>query len=337
MTLVEVVVTILLLAILTTVASILVARTTIKTVDNRARIGASALAQRELDLAATVIAASADGVEGLLSPQKAINPNVTDAMASGDDEYPFLLSGQKFRVERTVERRAIGSGSPCQGGTGAAHQTAALVQVTVTWEGMAPTTKPHVASALFPPHAGTAAQALADRAVIGVKVTGLADPAMPARPGIKVRAAAPGFHQEVTTDSRGCAVFVLKAPAEGFDVNITLLGQGSNTYVNLAREAEPSLTEYHVTPGSSRSPVFENYDLAASLIVTVEGTPDADEVTVIPFSSAAGDEITAPIVDGVAQFDWLHPSTYGLWVGSSAPISITLAPGEHLTELVVIP
>ncbi|MDR0432264.1 MAG: type II secretion system GspH family protein [Bifidobacteriaceae bacterium] len=337
MTLVEVVVTILLLAILTATAGILVARTTARTVDNRARIGASALAQRELDLAATVISASADGVESLLNPQTAINPNLTDAMASGDDEYPFQLGGQKFRVERTVERRAIGSGSPCQGGTGAAQQLAALVQVRVTWAGMGPTTRPHITSALFPPHAGAAAEALGNRAVIGVKVTGVSDSASTARPGIRVRAAAPGFRQEAVTDSRGCAVFVMETPTEGFDVELTLLGQGSNTYVNLAREAEPTLTEYHVTAGSSRNPVFENYDRAASLVVKVEGTPDADEVTITPLSSAAGDEITAPIVDGIAEFDRLHPSTYGLRIGSSTPISITLTPGERLTEEVVIP
>jgi type II secretory pathway pseudopilin PulG len=336
MTLMEVVVAIALLTVLTAAAVMLVTRATTISADNRARIGASALGQRELDLAASVIGASVDGIEILADPQVAVNPNLTGVEESGDDEFPFLLDGQKYRVERSVERRAIGSGSPCQGGAGAARQMAAVVQVQVTWEGMSATTKPHVTSALFPPHAGTAAESLAEKAVIGVKVTGLYNPASPAQAGIKVQANAPGFRQEAVTDSRGCAVFVMNPPTAGFDVEVTLLGRGHEKYVNLAQEAQPTVTEHSVTPGSSRNPLFENYDQAASLVVHVEGAPDVDEVTITPLAGAAGDKIAAPLVNGVAEFELLHPSTYALQVGTSTTVSVTLEPGERLVETVVV-
>jgi type II secretory pathway pseudopilin PulG len=332
----EVVVAVALLAVLSAAATTLVAQASSKTADNRARISASALAQRELDLAATIIGASPDGIEKLASQQVAVNPNTVGVKASGDADYPFLLDGQKFRVERKVERRAIGSGSPCQGGIGAAQQTAAVVQVQVTWDGMGPSTKPHVTSALFPPHSAASTESLADKAVIGVKVTGLQNPESPARPGIKVLADSPVSRQEAVTDSSGCAVFVFTAPEAGVDVDITLLGQSPNTYVNQAQETEPTLTEFSVTPGSSRAVTFDTYDLAASLVVNIEGTPDSDVVTITPMAGGAGDSITAPIEDGVAEFAVLHPSTYALQVGTADAVSVTLEPGKQLVETVVI-
>jgi hypothetical protein len=330
-----------LMAIFTVTTGALVAQGTRASADNRARIGAAGLAQRELELAQTAITESPEGVESLFSPQTAVNPNVAAELESGDAEFAFIVDGQRYRVERYTQRQAIGAGSPCE--TAAASplkQFAALVRVTVTWEGMSPGTRPHVASALFPPHRGVNGEATGDRAVISAKVTGVKDPATTARANMRVRVTGPGANLFGETDSRGCVVFAVEPPASGGDYQLTLLGPASGAaHVNLGGAQEEVWTEYAVMPGESRNHEFGDYELAASLTVTVVGADSSvTEVELTPFTAGAGISITAPLEPGgVAKFPLLSPSTYAVSAGTATPVSVTLAPGDNGFETLVIP
>jgi hypothetical protein len=344
---VEVVVSIVLLSIFSIATAAVVAQGTAASADNRARIAASGLAQRELEFVADIIAASPEGVDSLLSPATAVNPNVTGDLDSGDPVFAYRVDGDKFRVERQTKHQMIGAGSPCEvGGPATTKQFATLVQVTVAWEGMSAGTKPHVESALFPPHRGASAAGLADQAILGVDVTGVTG-ADAGRPDMKVRVTGPGTAFETTTDATGCAIVVVKPPATGADYEVTLLGHtGPTLYVDSNRQPQPSQTVYSLKPGDSRPVPFELYDPAASLTVTVDTTldPSVTSVAVLPSSAGFGPEMPLPLTDGKAEFDILCPGNYSVWAGTSSgtpdapgpvsvvfgPLPVTLGPTEHV-------
>ncbi|MDR1188832.1 MAG: hypothetical protein LBK95_15535 [Bifidobacteriaceae bacterium] len=300
--------------------------------DNRSRIAAAGLAQRELGLAENTIAMSIDGAESLLQPDTQVNPNVTADLASGDPVFAYKVDGERFRVERRAARQAIGAGSPCEAPAGSAvKQFATLVEVTVTWQGMSPGTSAHVASALFAPHRDAASSAQGGRAVLGVKVTGAKGPTQ-ARADMKVRVTGPGVAAEAVPDAKGCAVFEVEPAAAGFDYEVTLLGPtGSVVYLNPNRDLQPSQIEYSVKPGGTRPVSFEGYDAAASLTVTVDTTldPSVTSVSISPKSGGMGGEVTAALVDGEAEFELLYPGEYDVSAGAFTPAPVTLEAGEH--------
>jgi hypothetical protein len=334
-------VAVVLLSIFTIAAGMLVAQGTQTSADNRARIGAAGLAQRELDLVAETVTESIHGAQSLFSPQTAINPHLSTELDSGDPDYAFTVDGDRYKVVRYAQYQAIGTGSTCDSGS-VLTQFATLVKVTVTWEQMSAGTKPHVAYSLLPPHRGLAGEGISDKAVIAPKVKGkVADPEV-WRPNMRLRLTGPGTSLEAVTDTNGCAVFVVTPPAgAAADYEVTLLGSEDGTpYVLPSGDGQPVWTEYAVKAGETRmGHEFEPYDRAASLTVKVTGADSTVlEVKLVPFGSGAGDDFKAPLeADGTAEFASLYPDTYMLQVGAAPPVSVTLLPGEHVEEAVVLP
>ncbi|MDR2381679.1 MAG: prepilin-type N-terminal cleavage/methylation domain-containing protein [Bifidobacteriaceae bacterium] len=338
MTLVELIIAVVLISVFMTATTALVVQTTATSVDNRARIAAAGLAERELELTEAIITASPDGMASLFTPQVVVNPHVTPDLDSGDSDYAFELDGKWYRIERYTEHQVIGAGSPCEG-TSAVKEFAALVKVTVTWQGMGATTRPHVATALFAPPVGGDAAAIGDRAILGVMVTGVADPVTAARANVSVKLTGPsGSVMYETTDSNGCAVFAVDPPAGGGDYVATATGSGAQRYVNLAGEAEPTGTFYTVLKGDSRNLAIENYDKAGILTVdVVNGVPGATVVELMPLSGGAGVTMTQVIdADGKARFIDLHPSSYSLKCETWGPVAVTITPGVTQNETVTL-
>jgi hypothetical protein len=335
-------VAVVLLSIFTLATGVVVAQSTAASANNRARISASGLAQRELEFVRDSITADKAGAETLLNAGTVVNPHVSAALESGDTDFAYEVDGQRFRIERYVARQSIGKGSPCESLTAdASRQYATLVKVTVTWEGMGASTRPHVASLLVPPHSDAGSVTGTDNAVIGVKVSGVSVPGSPTRSGIRVKATGPsGTLPELLTDPQGCAVFVVSIPSTAPMANyeITLLGHISGSqFVTMGQETEPVQTVHNLSAGESRQVKFESYEEAASLRVHVPGADPVGvtEVFAQSFTGGSGAAIPAPLEGGTAKFDVLCPGEWGVWtetvtatgVETSTPVPVTLEPG----------
>ncbi|MDR0594343.1 MAG: hypothetical protein LBG60_14060 [Bifidobacteriaceae bacterium] len=335
---VEVAVSMALLAVFSTICLLAVMQGAATSANNRARVTASGLAERELEYMSDLVTASPESVEALLDAPEAANPNVAALLASSDSYWGFVIDGQRYRVERRVSRQTIGAGSPCENtGADAATQFATRVEVKVTWEGMGASTKPHVASALFPPHRDASGIG-EDKAVIGVKVSGvLGDD--PARAGMRVEVTDPyGDVRWETTDAEGCAIFVVSPPEWGGQYEVKLVGNSSATYVNQAGESMPTDIQHEVKPGDSRTSAFENYELAARVkVIVLNAGADVVAVDLEPLSGGSLGLITRPIVGGVAEFTNLPPGSYKVSAGTAPAQPLTLIPGQAESIEVVIP
>jgi hypothetical protein len=339
---IEVVLSVVLLSIFTVAAGVVIAQGSTTSSDSRARVVAAGLAQRELDIVAETIAASPEGANDLLDPSTVSNPNLTSELSSGNAEWAFKVSGQRFKLVRQAQAQTVGLGSPCDStasGGGSITRLATLVTVTVTWEGMGNSNRPHVASRLYPPNPKAEVGLGTDKAAIGVRVTGMANPETSDRAGIRVQVTGPGYTGSAITDARGCALFVVKPPVGGYgDYDVQLLGStGGGHFVNLIGEERPTQTVLTVSAGQSRNITFVNYDDGGGLTVTVVNAGPTDtEVVLLPAMGGAGSERTAPIVDGKAVFSGLNPGQYSASVGATS-ISVTITAGSSTQAQLVIP
>jgi type II secretory pathway pseudopilin PulG len=340
---VEVVVSVVILSIFGIAAMMTVSQGAVTSADNRARIGAAGLAQRELDEAGTKIAASAEGASELIEEGLVANPNpqaVVSGTGSGaTTEYGFSMDGQRYRVERKASLYDNGLKSPCSTlGVGAQAVQGTLVTVTVTWEGMSAGAKPHVASKVFPPHPD-AVDGLADgKAQIIITVTGDDGSGVTGLlQGIKVSVAGPGSGAAaITTNDAGCAVFVVTPAAGGSEYEVTLDGYaGAGQYVYSNGAPNPTYT-MPLSPGERGPHKFPDYSLSGRVTVELGPTspPPVDPVVVLEPMWAAGAPMSAELVEGKALFEPVAPGTYSVVIDGVSVEAVFVAAGAVETKTV---
>jgi hypothetical protein len=318
-----------------------VTASTATSTDNRARVTASGLAARELDLVGEQLAASPDALAALVNQGTKANPNPDPAMVDDPDaDFPFHLDGEAYRVERKVEpsvtstdQALCDSSDPTQGAI-----EGALVTVTVTWASLKDATRPHVARKLFAPHRNGGSGLASGDALITVKVTGnVAVAGATARKGVTVTAVGGGETRSGVTDARGCAVLAVHPGAASVDYTVSIVS-GPGNYVDPSSSATPSTIVQAMKDQEHNSAVFANYDPAASLTVTVENWNELVQVVKLePTSGAGGSPIWRDVIGATAEFAAVYPGNYTITAGDSAdPVEVELKPGEHSAQKVVI-
>jgi prepilin-type N-terminal cleavage/methylation domain-containing protein len=318
MSLVEVIVAILLLAIFS--ASLLLAlnSATGTSTDSRARIAAAGLASRELDLVGEMIAqasGSGAGLVGTVAVNPHLDPSVTSVTPGA--EYPFVLDGEGYRIVRSAQLRSVGT-VDCSGSAVAAPELmATLVTVEVTWGGMRPGTKPHVVSRLFSPGKTGGGSIPAGQALIAIHVEGLDDGTLGTdRAGVAVSLSGPGVASpSMTTDGNGCAFTFVTPPAPGGDYTAKLLGgPGGARYVTMSGDAEPTGEVLHVLPGDYEQIPMGPYDQAGSVTVEVVDWANwADQVATVqllPSTGGDGGTKTLEYTGDPIVFEDVYPGVY---------------------------
>ncbi|MDR1186258.1 MAG: hypothetical protein LBK95_02175 [Bifidobacteriaceae bacterium] len=346
-TLVELMVSVVLLSVFSVAVAVVVTSGTAASADNRARISANGLGQRELDIVLEEIMAYDSAAATLRG--EAINPNLAEEMKfehlhpGGTDpnpDYPFKMDGEAYRVVRTVAPRTNTAGTSCLSAGTVVGDLGDTVTVSVTWASMGAGTAPHVVSEFVPRHREANTGEDPNKAIVGVQVSGQSVDGTTARAGIKVTISGPGATGGVqTTDSRGCAAFEVAPPPAGADYDVQLLGHDAAPHVTPLGQSQPVKKQTGVTPGSSALVAFTNYDHAARMMVTVVGVNESvQQVVLEPMFSGGGDTIYGAISGGTANFESLYPGSYVVRAGLSDPVAVTLAPGEYKTGVeVVIP
>ncbi|MDR1294222.1 MAG: hypothetical protein LBK59_04595 [Bifidobacteriaceae bacterium] len=334
---VEVIVSVVILSIFGIVAMATVSQGAVTSADNRARIGAAGLAQRELDEAGTKIAASAEGASLLIGEGLVANPNPQAGLSVGaTGDYGFSMDGQKYRVEREASLYDNHVNSPCTDAA-LADQSAqgTLVTVTVTWEGMSAGTKPHVASKVFPPHGDASAGSDPTKAQLVVKVEGDTGSGPGPRQGITVNvSSSSGGGGGLSTDASGCVVFVVTPDPGGTEYEVTLGAPGGGQDVWDNGDPAPVKTQV-LYPGKSEPVRFLNYSLSGRVSVTVNGTTPEGTMVVLEPMWAAGATAEAEVITGTAVFEHVAPGTYSIWIDGSLVDAVSVAPGGN--EVVVLP
>ncbi|MDR3359985.1 MAG: carboxypeptidase-like regulatory domain-containing protein [Bifidobacteriaceae bacterium] len=339
---VEVVVSIAVLVVFTTAAAMAVSAATATSVDNRARVGAAALAQRELELAAEEIAWG-KGADAMRAEGEVDNPNAPPGAASGDAEYGYKVDGVNYRVTRRASLWEASRGSACDSETISDKRVyGTLVAVTVTWRGMGDSVKPHIAQKVFPPKRDETLGLDPTKALLAVKVEGAAAAggAGSGTKGVRVEVTGPGAPAgAAVTNARGCVALEVAPPAAGGSYKVTLLGDGANTWVTPGGAERPSAEVSGVTPGASRIVEFPPYDKAARLIVLLsKPSPAIGAALIEPASQELGVSTQASVdASGRAEFTGVYPGTYYVSAGDSVPVTVHLAPGQTATVEVDIP
>lgn len=330
-----------LMALFTTATTVALASATATSTDNRARVGASALAQRELEYVSQAITQGA-GSSALRDEGTVENPHVAEELDTGaNQEYRFAIDGERYKVVRTAEPWETTTGSACEADT-ISEKTVygTLVTVTVTWDGMGDLTKPHVASQIFPPKRD---ETLGVDPSKGVVAIGVKDSTGAPLGGIQVRLTGGGGPWTKTTNAKGCVAFEVTPDQDGSEYQATLLGDGKSAWVNPTGQPNPAIT-VTVQPGKSQAQWFEDgYDRAASLKVrAINAASHAVEyVQIEPPSDTGGGTRLAKVEGEFAQFDNVYPGVYYLTVlgveDLLPPVRVELDPGAKPEITLEIP
>jgi hypothetical protein len=341
----EVVVSVALMTVFSIAALMAVTQGTATSADNRSRIGASGLAERELDFVSQMIRDDPTASLTLAAGADEENPHLPSDMKVGDGTgFAFSMNGDKYKVVRHAELYIVGLSGCAATNPAIDELTGTIVTVTVTWEGMSAGTRPHVASKIFPPNPDTVLGLKPDEALLMVKVTGTSDSGEVPREGIKV-AITDGDgagNPSATTNDRGCATFVVKPPDAGTIYKVALGGDaaGKVAYLGLGSEPFPSKESPTMFPGKQEKVDFTSYEEAASLEVTV---PQAEEkailsVSIRPSGGEEGEGMDAPIEGVIATFPAVFPGTYRVTVDGNEdnPLTVELKAGESVKVTVLL-
>jgi hypothetical protein len=343
--LVEVIISIVLLSIFSIAVALVVTSGTAASSDNRSRVSANGLGQREVDIVLEEITADQSAAASMRG--ESVNPHLAEEMkyshfnpagTDPDPDYPFKMDGESYRVVRMVEPRTNTDGTSCLSTGTVVGDLGHTVTVTVTWASMGAGTAPHVISQFVPRNRDASTGSDPTKAVVAVQVSGQPVAGITARGGVKVRISglgAPGTTQ--ITDPRGCVAFEVTPPAGGGDYDVQLLGADSATYVDHLGQSEPVKKQSGVIAGTSALVVLSNYDQAAHMTVTVlNSNPSIQHVFLEPMFSGGGDTIQEPVKGVSATFSNLYPGSYVVRAGSSNPVAVTLTPGENRTGVEVM-
>jgi prepilin-type N-terminal cleavage/methylation domain-containing protein len=330
MSLVEVVVAVVVLGVFSSAVLGVILQTQSAGVTNRARVAASNLAAREIDMVRDEFSRSDTSALAIAAAGTQVNPHPLDGQVSG---APLQIDGMPYTVERQVAWNLIGSGaSACTGGSLVVYPTLG-VTVSVTWPRMG-SVKPVVSTAALAPAKGKGIPGTAS--FVAVKVVDAAGQPSPGR-GIKVTGGSETA--TATTDDSGCAV-VQVAPAAGLGTTYTAQATDSG-YVDISGTTGPTKNVGQLARGQLNNSVSFAYDRAGTvrlhLIDPSGGTLDAASVagatvTLVAGESSGATSTTTPAVTGVTTpVSGLWPTTYGAYFGTTPPASgyptTALAPG----------
>src|SRR4051794_6835155 len=156
MSLVELMVAIVLFGLLSTAVLTTLNFAINTTRQDRNRVAASTLAQRELEITRNQFMSKLQGPK-TITANLVVNPNPLPATQAVGD--PSIVDGVKYTITREAEWQTpagVGSSSPCDNG-GTAELAYLHVAVTVTWDRMG-TVKPITSDTLLTPAKGTYAE-----------------------------------------------------------------------------------------------------------------------------------------------------------------------------------
>lgn len=331
MSLVEVVVAVVVLAIVSASVLAIILQSQSAGADNRSRIAAANLAAREIDLVREQFGRSKDAPVQIANAGTVTNPHSLEGQMAGTE---LVVDGTPYTVTRSASWNITGDGeSACEGGSLVKYPSLAI-SVSVTWPNMG-SIKPVVSHTALAPTKGNGVPSTSSFVAVGV-----VDSAGAANPGRAVRVVGSnGETRSGLTDASGCAVITVNPSTSGTAYTAELTDTG---YVDVNGAANPSRTVGTLTPGQLNNNVKIAYDRAASLRVSIvdeAGSPvsDADvagsQITVISTEATGSTGSQLRTVTGaVTTIGELWPTTYGAFYGSTAPAegysSILLTPGD---------
>lgn len=328
--LIEVVVAMVLLGILGTAVLAIVLQAQSQTVNNRARVAASNLAAREIDLVREQFMASDDGPLNLADEGVVTNPH-----SFGSAGSPLVVDGTPYTVKRSVAWNVTGSGgSACEGGSLVRYPTMS-VQVEVTWPGMG-STKPVVNTTQLAPPKGVGLSTTSS--FVAVKVTNSQGQPNAGR-SVTVFRTSGGESRSGLTDSTGCAVVEVE-PAAGSGTDYSARVQDAG-HVDLGGDPAPVRNVGRIARGTLNSSVTVAYDRSVALRLRLVGggATDADvngsQVTVYKGGEYAGSSpMTTHVVSGLTTtVSGLWPGDYAAFFGTDVPAEIafvTAMPGTSI-------
>jgi prepilin-type N-terminal cleavage/methylation domain-containing protein len=278
------------------------------TQEDRARVQASNLAARELEIVRNQFGASKTAPTTIGANSLLVNPNPLNPAAPTGS--PLDLDGQEFTVVRTVEWLPSGTGtSPCDGGEAVTYPSLG-VNVVVSWNDRGVTKDVESNTVLTPPK-GTLATI---KGFIAAKVEGADSKGVASLP---VDISGPGGSQTRVTAADGCAVFALSVLGNytvtldepgyvAFDGQPTTwklaeVTNGSIQIVPFSYDAAATL-ELDDVIADNPGPGFQLPTGAHSVVIFNPGLPTMGQM-IVP-----GDQAT---VTGL----WPYPDGYSVWAG----------------------
>lgn len=278
--------------------------------EDRARVQASNLAARELEIVRNEFSASKTAPSTLGATSQVTNPH---PLPGGTAGQPLDLDGTKFKVVRTVEWLPAGTGtSPCDGGSAVTYPSLA-VNVQVSWQEHGSTRDVDSNTVLTPPK-GTLATI---QGFIAAKVQGADGNGVSSLP---VNITGPGGAQTRVTAGDGCAVFALSAVGN-YTVTLNVSG-----YVSF--DGQPSTSKSATVAAGTIQVVPFSYDEAATLVldyVITDGVgPEfrmpVPKPSVTLFNAGLPTMGKKEIASGTSTATglWPFPDGYSAWAGTCA-------------------
>ncbi len=278
------------------------------TQEDRARVQASNLAARELEIVRNQFGSSKTAPTTIGADSQVVNPNpLNPAALTG---APLDLDGQDFTVVRTVEWLPAGTGtSPCDGGSAVTYPSLG-VNVVVSWNDRGVTKDVESNTVLTPPK-GTLATI---KGFIAAKVQGADGQGVASVP---VDVSGPGGSQTRVTAADGCAVFALSVLGA---YTVTLDEPGYVSFDGQPTTWKPAT----VTNGSIQLVPF-SYDRAATLEIEDVITDDPGSQFQLPTGSHSViifnpglptmGQMIVPGNQSTVTGLWPFPDGYSVWAG----------------------
>lgn len=302
--------------------------------EDRARIQATNLAARELEIVRNEFGSSKTAPTTIGATSQVINPH---KLPGGTAGQPLDLDGTKFTVTRTVEWLPAGTGtSPCDGGAAVTYPSLG-VNVNVSWTDNGRSRDVESNTVLTPPK-GTLATI---KGFVAAKVQGADGLGVASLP---VDISGPGGGQTRVTASDGCAVFALTNTG---NYTVTLDEPGFVSY-----DGQPSTSKAAVVGSGTIQIVPFSYDEAATLELDLVVSDDPGSEFALPtplpavvlFNPSLPTMGKQKIPSGQTTVEglWPFPDGYSVWggtcllndpatVGGTRPEPVRPDPGETVT------
>lgn len=306
--------------------------------EDRARVQASNLAARELEIVRNEFGSSKTAPNTIAATSSVTNPH---QLPGGSAGQPLDLDGTKFTVVRTVEWLPAGSGtSPCDGGSAVTYPSLG-VNVRVSWlENNSPRDLEN--NTVLTPPKGTLATI---QGFIAAKVTGADGTGVSSLP---VDITGPGGAQTRVTAGDGCAVFALTTAG---NYTVTLDESGYVSFDGMAATSKPAT----VASGTIQVVPF-SYDAAATITLTyrIDGdppgyslpTPKPSVVLFNPSLPTMGKKVVNsgtttvtglwPFIDGYSVWGGTCTLNDPATTGGARPTAVIPDPGETVGADVVL-
>lgn len=345
-TLIEATVALMVLSIVTAaVAGLLI--TSFKTTrDNKARVSASNLAARELEITREAFGGSADAIERLTDPTNHTwtNPDPLDPSTPGQ---PLVVNGIPFTVVLDMAPLPAGTNhSACDAAGTSAEHPSYLATVTVTWPNMG-LTQPVKSQTVLTPNKDFVLKAnLKTSGYLAVKVTNAHSVGTV---GVPIKVTGTGGPYPATTDATGCAVVeipqsAIGAPPASATFTVTANEAG---YVDQSGRPQPTISGV-VTVGQI-TVVPLTYDQAVTVDTTF-APPSGYNLPLTQPMLTFGNQLIQPAgtltvasnpAGGSTSTAGLWPFTsgYSVWAGSCEDADPAASPnaGSRPTATIVTP